>query len=310
MEKNVSIIILNWNGLEDTIKCIESLKKITYEDYKIIVVDNASEGNDVEELKSRFNDYIYVIKNDRNYGYAEGNNIGIKFALESGTDYILILNNDIVVDPYFLNALIEVSETETNVGIASPKTYYLSKPDTLFSVGGKLNVYLGQHKMIGTNQKDSGKFDSIQEFDFVAGACMLIQKQVIEKVGLIPTEYFLQWEDIDYCYQMRKNGFRCLYVPKAKIWHKVGASFDRHKQNYVAVMRGIKNRFIFSNKNLTKFQLPIFLILFSSVTMPTYILYYLLYYRDIKRIFYFYKGYFQGLKYTANKLLLSKPIYS
>lgn len=300
MEKpTVSVIILNWNGLEDTIKCLESLSQITYSNYSVIVVDNASKGNDVEVLKSKFGDYIKVIQNDTNYGYAIANNIGIENALKSGYEYVLILNNDLIVDPEFLDELINLAETDPTIGIVGPKTYYMDKPSMLYTAGGilnRVNMYFGQHWMRGHNKIDNGKYDKNYEVDFLAGACILLKKETILKAGTIPTEFFLQWEDIDYCVQIRKSGFKCMYAYKSKIWHKVGSSFKRHNQNYNSVQRGIRNRFIFSKKNLSKPELASFVLLFSFVTIPVYISYYLFVYNDMTRIRSLMKGYFEGIK--------------
>ena len=113
----VSIIILNWNGLEDTIECLESLKKITYPNYKLIIVDNGSEGNDVAVLRHRFGSYIHIIEKDKNYGFTEGNNIGMRYALKGEARYILLLNNDTIVDPDFLSNLIKVAAGDPKIGL-------------------------------------------------------------------------------------------------------------------------------------------------------------------------------------------------
>src|SRR4030042_2187559 len=139
MNPKVSIIILNWNGLEDTIECLNSLKKITYPNYKVILVDNGSKGNDARVLREKFGDYIHLIENDRNYGYAKGVNIGIRYALaNSASEYILLLNNDTVVAPDFLNQLVKLAESDSSVGIVGPKTYYYGSSSRLESIGARL----------------------------------------------------------------------------------------------------------------------------------------------------------------------------
>jgi hypothetical protein len=133
----VSIIVLNWNGLEDTIECLESLRKITYPNYGVIVVDNGSEGNDVEVLKEKFGDYIHIIENDRNYGTAEGYNIGMRHAFESlASEYILLLNNDTVVDADFLIELVTVAERNGHIGMVGPVIYDYYDPTRVRSAGG------------------------------------------------------------------------------------------------------------------------------------------------------------------------------
>ena len=124
MEPKVSIIILNWNGLDDTIECLESLQKITYPNYEVIVVDNGSRGNDAQVLREKFGDYIELIQNDKNYGYTGGNNIGIRYALHNSSwDYFLVLNNDTVVESGFLTELVNIAESAPSSGIAGPKIH-------------------------------------------------------------------------------------------------------------------------------------------------------------------------------------------
>ena len=120
MNPKVSIIILNWNGLDDTVHCLESLEKIIYSNYDVIVVDNGSEGNDAQILREKFKDYIHVIENDKNYGFAEGNNIGIRYALkDSAPDYILLLNSDTEAKNYFVKGNVEFMNADSSVRILS-----------------------------------------------------------------------------------------------------------------------------------------------------------------------------------------------
>src|SRR4030042_7200987 len=134
----------------DTMECLESLKKITYPNYRVVMVDNASEDNDVEVLTDRYGNYIHMIRNDKNYGFAEGNNIGIRYALEhSNPEYILLLNNDTVVHPTFLDKLVETASGDSRIGIAGPKVYSYDQPDRLQSAGGKINWWTGDLSLIG-----------------------------------------------------------------------------------------------------------------------------------------------------------------
>ena len=121
----VSVVILNLNGLEHTLECLESLKKITYPNYDVIVVDNASNGDDVKILREKSGDYVHIIENDKNYGFAEGSNIGMRYALRTFCPaYLLLLNNDTVVAPDFLDELVKVAESSDEIGIVGPKIYY------------------------------------------------------------------------------------------------------------------------------------------------------------------------------------------
>jgi len=225
----VSIIILNWNGLEDTIECLESLRKITYPNYEIIIVDNASAGKDVVVLKEMYGEYAHIITNDKNYGYPEGNNVGMRHALNKGTDYVLVLNNDVIVDPGFLSEMIRLTEADISIGFAGPKIYYYYHPSRIQSTGGKINWWLGETVVYG-DVEDKGQYDNIAERDFIFGTCMLIKKEVIENISYMDPYYFFGVEEFDYCTRARRAGYKIVYVPQSIVWHKVGASFAKVAQ--------------------------------------------------------------------------------
>ena len=121
----VAIVILNWNGLADTLECLDSLQKIVYPNYVVVVIDNGSNGNDAEIIKKKFGDFVFVIEEEKNLGFAGGCNEGIRWALHSGAKYVLLLNNDTVVDPNFLIELVNVAQNDPQIGIVGPKVYLL-----------------------------------------------------------------------------------------------------------------------------------------------------------------------------------------
>jgi len=219
----IFVIILNWNGLEDTIECLESLRAINYPNYQVIVVDNGSEGDDAEALENRYGDYLQIITNDHNAGFAEGNNIAIRLAMDQGADYMLLLNNDTLVDSEFVSEMVSVAEQVPEAGLLTGKVYYDAVPDVLQTVGGKVNWWTGHIKGIGQG-RDQGQYDSIRDLDFVVGTAMLIRRSVVERVGYLDASFFFGSEDIDYSTRAKRAGFKVLFVPAAKVWHKAGAS--------------------------------------------------------------------------------------
>jgi GT2 family glycosyltransferase len=223
MAPRVSIIILNWNGLDDTVECLDSLKKAAYPNYEVIVVDNASSGNDVATLRARYGDYVHLIANDKNYGFSEGNNIGMRYALERQCDYVLLLNNDTVVDADFLTELVSVAESDHTIGIEGAKVYYYDPPNRLHTVGGKVHWWVGIIRHYGDVQ-DDGQFDQIAQRGYVYATAMLIKRQVMEQVSLLDSTFFFGIEEYDYCARATRAGFKVVYVPKSRVWHKVGAS--------------------------------------------------------------------------------------
>ncbi len=227
----VSIIVLNWNGVRDTIECLESLQRITYPDYEVIVVDNGSDGDDAEVLEERFGDYIHLIRNDRNLGFAGGNNVGMRYAMKSGAQYVLLLNNDTVVDADFLTHLVEQSELDDRIGIVGPKIYYhdfKGRSDIIWSAGGRIQWWRLQiYRHIGLNDEDLPRYRNTVSVDWVTGAALMIKRCVIERLSFLNPRYFFRMEDVEYCIRARKEDYRVVYVPAAMVWHKVGASTRR-----------------------------------------------------------------------------------
>lgn len=233
----VFIIILHWNGWPDTLDCLGSLKKIDYPNYEVVIVDNGSTDDSLEHLKD-----FSVNRNQENLGFAGGNNVGIKHALEKGADYVLLLNNDTILHPKFLKELVKVGENNKKIGILGPTIYFHNKPRIWFA-GGKINKILTKGTHLGYAQwgksdfphLDGGSWTSniYREVDYITGCCFLIKGEVIEKIGLMNEDYFLYYEDADWCLRARNKGFKCVLVPKAKIWHKCSRSAQEGSSSYI-----------------------------------------------------------------------------
>jgi GT2 family glycosyltransferase len=299
----VSLIILNWNGLEDTIECLESLRKITYPNYKVIVVDNGSKGNDAQVLEEKFGDYIHLIRNDKNYGYTGGNNIAIRYAVDnSAPDYFLILNNDTIVAPDFLDQMVKVAENDVSIGIVGPKVYYYDFPDRIESAGARINMRTGRASSIGTKQIDTGQYDREQEVDYVEGCCLLIKKEVIQELGLFDETYFCYWDEVDYCVRVKKAGFKIVYTPEARIWHrktlkeKLWQKVPKEgKASALSYYYWARNNFRFMGKHATKGQYSSFLVYFFGYHFWLASAVCLLYHRDIGQLFAFCVGVRDGI---------------
>jgi len=222
MNPRVFIIILNWNGKKDTLECLSSLKKISYKNHKIVLVDNGSTDGSSEEIRKRF-PKVKIIKNRKNLGFAEGSNIGIKSALRKKTDYVLLLNNDTVVEKNFLRNLVKISEKDYKRGIVCPKVYFYST-NKLQYAGLKFNFKTGKSILEGYGEKDRGQFGKEKEMDFCGGTCMLVRKSVFENIGLLNEKYFAYYEDNDFGFRARNAGYEIIFCPRAKIWHKISRS--------------------------------------------------------------------------------------
>jgi len=332
MNPHVSIIILNWNGWEDTIECLESVFQINYPNFDVILVDNDSEDDSLEKIRdycsghlkvkssffdydsknkpihvfeyseefekskipivnsnSQFN-YLTMIKNDRNYGFPGGNNVGIKFALKFfNPDYILLLNNDTVVNENFLGELVKNGEFNNDIGILGPKIYFYDEPNTIWSAGCKISWKLSRGIQIGTNEIDNGQYDTKKEVEYVSGSAFLIKNEVIKKTGLMDEFYFLYFEESDWTLRANKEGYKSLYVPKAIIWHKISQS-GGGISNPIGLYYITRNRWIFMRKWSNKSDYMVFIIyqIIGAIIFP---LSFCIYYRNLE----LFKAYYFGL---------------
>ncbi|GKQ43153.1 rhamnosyltransferase [Companilactobacillus sp. RD055328] len=220
MSPKVSIILLNYNNAEDTINCLVELRKITYDNYQIIIVDNNSTDNSLSKIESNVIDNEVVLKSTINGGYAFGNNIGIRFGMENNSDYFCILNNDVKVATTFLDELIAIMENNNEVGIAGPKICDFDQPDVIQSAGSIVNMNFGRATELYKGKNSEILSDKVINCDYVGGACMVVKKSVIAKIGLIPEDYFLFYEENEWCQKAKKNGFRIVSVGNSTVWHK------------------------------------------------------------------------------------------
>lgn len=214
------IIILNWNGWQDTIDCVESCLKLTYSHVRILIVDNGSTDGSMVKLHERFPD-IDLLQTGRNLGFAGGNNVGIRHALEQGADYVWLLNNDTIVDPSALSELVHIAKRDDTLGIVGSKIFYYDQPDVIWFAGGWIQYLTGNCGHIGQHEKDINRSEKVTEVDFITGCSLLIKSNVIKKVGLMDERYFLYYEDADWNLLVKECKYKIYYVPTAKVWHKV-----------------------------------------------------------------------------------------
>ncbi len=290
----VSIVILNWNGLDDTVECLESLRKVTYPNYEVIVVDNASEGDDVRIIREKFGDYIHVIENEENYGFAEGSNVGIRYALSSNADYVLLLNNDTVVHPDFLTELVKDALVDKNIGIVGPTMYYYDRPEKVAVSASFINYWTANIFSQRRGQIDTGQVEDTFEVDCVGGFCMLISRDVLLSAGLLDPRFFFGYDDVDICIRAARQGFRILFVPRSKVWHKISTrlAFRQKKSTSYALYADslVRNRFLLMRKHWSKPQFVISSLCFTA-SWPKLFVDYLLYYRQWGML----KGFVRGV---------------
>jgi GT2 family glycosyltransferase len=272
----VAIIILNWNGWKDTVECLESLYQMDYRRFEIILVDNGSKDDSVQRIKSYaagklgieskflkynqtnkplklinppvkllspFSGELILIQNKENLGFARGVNVAMQLALRQQADYVLLLNNDIVVARNFISEMVKETQRDPRIGIAGPTIYCYDRPTTVDFAGENLSLWRvkGKEFLIKTRKS--------REVDKIEGSCMLIRREVLDKVGLLYPKYWAYWEETDLCFRAKKAGYRVTYIPQAEIWHKVAQSIggeNNLKRQYYLY----RNRLLFAKRNL------------------------------------------------------------
>lgn len=242
MYPKVCIIVVSWNRKNCVMNCLKSLAKVSYPNYETIVVDNASVDGSSEEIESSF-PHIELVRNRENLGYTGGNNVGIEHSIKRSADYIVLLNDDIVVSPSFLTEMIKASETDRQIGVAGPKILCLPEKARIYRPYGKINYYL-QLGLLSLN-----RMEEPTEVDWVCGAALLIKKETVEKVGLLDTDFFLYFDEADFCERAKKMGCKIVYVPSSIVYHDVSRSFS-DGINPVQLYYITRNELLFARKHL------------------------------------------------------------
>lgn len=221
MNPTVAIILLNWNDYRHTSECLRSLNKLQYKSTKLIVVDNASSDNSLQLLKEEFFD-VNFLENNENLGFTGGNNVGIRFALELGCEYMMLLNNDTVVENDFLSKLLHSLMNDPSAGAAQPKILFNENRELIWSAGGIFKPLFSLAPTIGHQEIDKGQFESQEYMDWISCCAFLVKSDVIKEVGLEDEIFFYGcFDDVDLSLRVRDAGYNLLYNPKSVIYHDV-----------------------------------------------------------------------------------------
>ncbi len=219
----VYCVILNLNGRALLLETLDSVLQMTYPRFRIVVADNGSTDGSLEAVRES-HPRVEVLENGQNLGFGEGNNAGIRYALQRGAEWVFLLNNDIIVDGELLSELMQVGVSDQRTGMLCPKIYYASEPEKLWYAGGKVNFWTGQVSHRGIREIDRGQYSTVEETEYITGCAMLIRRNALDVVGMFDPVYFpIYAEDADLSTRFRRVGFRLVYVPSGKLWHKVSA---------------------------------------------------------------------------------------
>lgn len=262
----ISLITINYISLKDTIEFLDTTTQLTYPNIEIIVVDNNSpKGKPSEELKTKY-PHVIFIDSEKNLGFAGGNNLGIKAAKG---EYYFLLNNDTLLFPDFLEPIIEFMRSHPEVGMASPKVLYPDGKTIQFAGAIGISPFTGRGKCLGIHESDAGQYDRNYETDLGHGAALIIPKNVVDEVGLMPEVYFLYYEEHDWCEMVKRKGYKTYFLGKSKIIHKESVTTGNESPLKTYYMT--RNRIIFMRRNFSgmPFLSGILFFIFFSIPKNT-----------------------------------------
>lgn len=257
----VSIIILNLNGLKHLDTCLKSVAKTTYPNLEVILVDNGSTDGSVEYV-TKHHPSVKIVRNNRNLGFAAANNVGIRV---TRGDYVILLNNDTEVDPNWVSELVQVAESDPLVAACQPKIldFYDRKMfEYAGAAGGFIDIYgypLARGRVFDFVEEDHGQYDDPCYIFWASGAAMLIKRRALDKTGSLDEKFFIYHEETDLCWRFHLSGYRVVFVPSAKVFHKGGATFKRkpyaswyllHRNDFMMLLKN------YSIRNLFKISIP------------------------------------------------------
>jgi GT2 family glycosyltransferase len=220
----VAIVVLAYNGLEDTLACLRSLSHVNWSSLDVFLVDNGSSDGTAEAVSRRCPD-VTVVEHQRNVGFAEGNNIGIRRALDVGAEYVFLLNNDTTVASDAIAECVTVAQRHADTGAVCPLIYF-SEPQTLLWYAGAVfdPRRARSGRVLGYREVDTGQFSDAVETERITGAAVLLPRTVLERVGLLDRDLFFLYEDVDWSLRARRAGYRVYLAPRARVWHRVSAA--------------------------------------------------------------------------------------
>lgn len=248
----VCVVVLNWNGLLDTLECIESLKRLDYPAFEILLVDNGSTDGSVGSIRAHHPD-ISILENGRNLGYSGGNNAGVELAFSRGADYVLILNNDTIVSPDIITQLSRTAAFLPKDSIVGSAIYRFDRRDSLWMLGANWDSLECRFEPLNANNSPESANRWVREVDYIVGCALFLSRSSFERVGGFDEDFFLHYEEIDWCFRARRLGFRSFVTLDARLWHKISGSFGGSDSPLVEYFR-TRNRLLWADKHLPRKQ--------------------------------------------------------
>jgi GT2 family glycosyltransferase len=297
MTAAIAVIVLNWNNHKMTAECIRSVLATGAANFEIIVVDNGSSDGSAQMLPREF-PQITVLPQETNLGFEAGCNVGVRYAVAKGTEYVLLLNNDTFVARDFLSEMLAVIESDPRIGAVCPKIYFAHSPDKLWYAGADFSLWTGTIRHRGWKEIDRGQFDNCQEITRATGCAMLVRCSALCDVGLLDEQFWAYAEDLDWSLRFLEQGYRLMYAPKGRLWHHDGATSVKSMGRGSEAMRqflGSRNMVFVARKHLRWWHVPTYVLtfLFNHVAFYTALR---LWRRDFRALVALYRGLSQGLR--------------
>jgi len=268
-------------------------KPINFIEYSKEEIDSLTNDTNIKSSNPAKN--IILIKNDKNYGFAEANNIGIIYSIRNlNPKYVLLLNNDTIVSKESLKKLVEVADTDEKIGAVGPMVYHYGYTNKIQSVGAKILWNRGISNVLGVNEIDNGQYNGVNEVDSLVGCALLVKTSLFGEIGFLMNDYFAYWEEVEWCIRAKKANYKIINVPTAKIWHKGGSSSKKVSGFYE--YHFTRNMIWFTKKHASKKQYIIFLIYFFGYRFWFTSFVHLLYHRNNEAFQSFIKGIIDGIQ--------------
>jgi len=259
----IAIVVLTWNKASDVMECLESLTGLNYPDYEIIVVDNHSTDNTVEEVRKKYPGHTLIV-NSSDLGYAGGNNAGLKYALGKEFKYIFVLSNDTKADPDCLRELVIIMEGDTSIGAAGPVIHDYYNTDQIILSGDKISWITGKLMYNRINKLSFN--ETAVEMRYLNGSAVLFRTEVLKLTGIFDEKYFLFYEDADLSLRIRQSGYKAVLAAASKIYHKESQATG-WIYSPVALYYGTRNRLLFMKKYSSKLSWMLFITVFFSLSI-------------------------------------------
>lgn len=246
--RRILCCVVNWNGLSDTIECLESILRLDYPDFDVLVVDNGSLQDEAAAIEKRFEGRVATLRSARNEGFAGGANKGINYARKGGYQYVLLLNNDCVVAANLLSELGMTIASAPDIAMVGPLVCSYYQRDVVSSAGMLFGTCSARGRRLRVGARPDEMPQTPYEVDCVDGCCMLVSIAAIDAVGFLDTIFFVYWDEIDWCARFRRAGFRVLCSPSTTVWHKLSRSAGGFSSE-LYVYAFLRNQLLFVRRN-------------------------------------------------------------